>query len=477
MRHRAVHGNVVAQPREQRRRAAESRQVAGPRGQHRRLRAMRAPHAEVDQQPAMRDERDACGLAGNQRRVMEQVHHAALDELRLAKRRRDPQDRFVGEKHRAFRHRVDRARKAEAGERREEIGAQAPGRCQSLKGGGRKAQARQIVEDGRQSRRHQECPMLGQRPYEELEAGHVVHSGIERGLHHRQFIPIRQQHVVDVSVRPGSVHHAPSRAARAHSCSLWPAAAIRTSVASVIAARGPGSTEPRSTRHCTTRHTDSIRAGRCSSTTRAQAAAAPASVAAAERRSRAECRSDTDTSVQDRCTSSRRRPTTTRSARRASPEPIDHAAIAYAPSARNGESPGRGNPGRGNRGGAHGAHAAHVRAASARSMRPRTRRASGMRVRACSWSSFFAEMRSIVLRPRRAALTGINACPRPGGTPATRHSQASGHAVVAGSHAAWMTVNNAVRQYVNVSDFFISTHVIPLRSPSSAASRSVANTR
>lgn len=86
-------------------------------------------------------------------------------------------------------------------------------------------------------------------------------------------------------------------------------------------------------------------------------------------------------------------------------------------------------------------------------------------------------MRSIVLRPRRAALTGINACPRPGGTPATRYWQASGHAVVAGSHAAWMTVNNAVRQYVNVSDFFISTHVIPLRSPSNAASRSVANTR
>ncbi|WP_156429775.1 hypothetical protein [Burkholderia sp. FL-7-2-10-S1-D7] len=50
-------------------------------------------------------------------------------------------------------------------------------------------------------------------------------------------------------------------------------------------------------------------------------------------------------------------------------------------------------------------------------------------------------------------------------------------AALAGSHAAQMTVSTAVGQYVKVSDFFISTHVIPLRNPSSAASRSVANTR
>lgn len=50
-------------------------------------------------------------------------------------------------------------------------------------------------------------------------------------------------------------------------------------------------------------------------------------------------------------------------------------------------------------------------------------------------------------------------------------------AVLADAHAVQTTVSSTVRQYVNVSDFFISTHVIPLRSPSSAASRSVANTR
>ncbi len=68
--------------------------------------------------------------------------------------------------------------------------------------------------------------------------------------------------------------------------------------------------------------------------------------------------------------------------------------------------------------------------------------------------------------------------------PATRHSQVSGHAarrvriaVLAGSNTAQMTVSTTVRQYVKVSDFFISIHVIPLRNPSSAASRSVANTR
>ncbi len=222
--------------------------------------------------------------------------------------------------------------------------------------------------------------MLGQRPYEELEAGHVVHSGIERCLHHRQFIPIRQQHVVDVSVRPGSVHHLPSRVARAQSCSRSSAASLQTSVASVIAARGPGSPEPRSTRHCTTRHTDSIRAGRCSNTTRVPAAAGPESVAAAERRSQAECRSDTDTSVQDRCTSSRRRSTTTRSARRASPAPIDRAAIAHAPSVRSGENPARGSPCGGTPGEGHGAHAGHVPAASACSTPTRTARAHGMRI-------------------------------------------------------------------------------------------------
>ncbi len=49
--------------------------------------------------------------------------------------------------------------------------------------------------------------------------------------------------------------------------------------------------------------------------------------------------------------------------------------------------------------------------------------------------------------------------------------------MLAGSNTAQMTVSTTVRQYVKVSDFFISIHVIPLRNPSSAASRSVANTR
>jgi hypothetical protein len=45
---------------------------------------MRTAQAEIDQQAAGRSEHGSRCLAGHQRLVVEQVHHAAFDELGLA---------------------------------------------------------------------------------------------------------------------------------------------------------------------------------------------------------------------------------------------------------------------------------------------------------------------------------------------------------------------------------------------------------
>ena len=65
---------------------------------------MRAAKAEIDEQLVRSREHDARRLGSDQCFEVKEIDQPALDQLRLGERRGHPDEGFVGEKHRTFRH-------------------------------------------------------------------------------------------------------------------------------------------------------------------------------------------------------------------------------------------------------------------------------------------------------------------------------------------------------------------------------------
>jgi hypothetical protein len=185
------------------RRPGEAGEIARACRQQRRLRAVRAPQPEIDEQPIGSSQHAARRLAGDQRTVVQQVHHPALDQLRLADRRDDAQDRLVGEKHGAFRHRVDVAGETQVCQGIDELAAEASAGGQPCEFVGGEVQVREVIDHLGNAGGDEEPPLRRQLAHEELERGDTGHLLLVVRLQHRQLVQIGEQHVLSSRRRSG----------------------------------------------------------------------------------------------------------------------------------------------------------------------------------------------------------------------------------------------------------------------------------
>ena len=125
-------GNAEFDPGRHRRGPGETREVGRARGEQPGLGAVRAAHAEIDQQLPRRGEHAARGFRRDQRRKMQQAQQPALHHLRLRDRRGDAQHRLVDEKRRALRQRMHVAGEAQRAQRGEKRLAKAAVRAQPV---------------------------------------------------------------------------------------------------------------------------------------------------------------------------------------------------------------------------------------------------------------------------------------------------------------------------------------------------------
>ena len=130
MRHGAVQRNAEPLAGEHRRRAGKAYEVTRARRQQAGLGAVRAPHAEIDQEFAGRGQHHARGFRRDQRLEMQDIDQPRLDELRLRQRRGHAQDRLVGEEHAALGDGVHVAGETQRGEIIDEVFAESAGAFQ-----------------------------------------------------------------------------------------------------------------------------------------------------------------------------------------------------------------------------------------------------------------------------------------------------------------------------------------------------------
>jgi hypothetical protein len=193
MRHSAIKRDAEFFARQHRCRAGEARDVARPRRHQSGFGAVRAPHAEVDQQLSGRGEHAARRFGGDQRLKMQDVDQPRLDELRLRQRRGHAQDRLVGEKHGAFGHGVHVAAKTQRGEIVEKLLAETAGAFQPRYVGVGKMQRFQEIQRLRQARSEQEPATRRQGAGEEFEHRRIGIAMIQIGLNHGELIKVRQE--------------------------------------------------------------------------------------------------------------------------------------------------------------------------------------------------------------------------------------------------------------------------------------------
>jgi hypothetical protein len=124
---------------------------------------------------------------------MEQVQEPALDQLRLAQRRGDAQQRLVGEEDRALGHRVDVAGEAQVGERRDEIGLEAAAAREPVELLRREREPGEEIDRLREPRGDQEVAPRRQLAHEALEHRAPVHPLAEVRLQHRQLVQVGQE--------------------------------------------------------------------------------------------------------------------------------------------------------------------------------------------------------------------------------------------------------------------------------------------
>ena len=151
---------------------------------------MRAAETEIDQQLARRGEDAARRLGGDQRLEMQNVDEPGLDELRLRQRRGDAQDRFAGEKRRAFRHGVHIAGKAKRREIIEHVLSEAAGALEPCDVGRGEAQIFQIVERLLEAGGEQKSAPPRQRAHEKLEHRGLREASIQIGLDHVELVEV-----------------------------------------------------------------------------------------------------------------------------------------------------------------------------------------------------------------------------------------------------------------------------------------------
>ena len=107
--------------------AGEAGDVARPRRHQAGLGAVRAPQAEIDQHLVRRRQHHPRRFGGDQGLKMQNVDQPRFDQLRLRQRRGDPQDRLIGEEHRALGHGMHVAGEAQRGEIIEQVVPEAAG--------------------------------------------------------------------------------------------------------------------------------------------------------------------------------------------------------------------------------------------------------------------------------------------------------------------------------------------------------------
>ena len=178
---------------EHRRGAGKSHDIARARRHHAGLGAVCPAQPEIDQRLVGRREPHARGLGGDQRLKMQNVDKPGFDQLRLRQRRRDPQDRLVGEEYRAFRHRMHVAAKAQRREIVEHAFPEPTIVRKPIDLAGREAQILQKVERLFETRRHQELPPGGKRADEKLKDRGLRMAVVQVGLDHVELIKVGEQ--------------------------------------------------------------------------------------------------------------------------------------------------------------------------------------------------------------------------------------------------------------------------------------------
>lgn len=91
---------------------------------------------------------------------MEQIHHPTLDQLRLAQRRRDAQDRLIGEEHGPLGHGVYVTRETQVGQRIDERGRETATFAEPRKLPGAEVKIVQVVEHLLEPRGQEEIPLF-----------------------------------------------------------------------------------------------------------------------------------------------------------------------------------------------------------------------------------------------------------------------------------------------------------------------------
>ena len=193
MRHGAEDGDAEELVGEHRGSAGKARDVARARGKQAGLGAVRTAQAEIDETLARRGKHHAGGLGGDHGLELQEIDYPRFDELGLGQRGRHAQDRLVGEEHRTFRHGVDVAGKAQAGEIIDEVFAEPSGAREPIKLFGSKPQMAKKLEHLFEPGRNQKAALAGKLAHEEFKARGLGLATIQIGLHHVELVEIGQQ--------------------------------------------------------------------------------------------------------------------------------------------------------------------------------------------------------------------------------------------------------------------------------------------
>src|SRR6185436_17903860 len=152
-----------------------------------------AAQAEVDEQLAGGGENHPRSLGGDKRLEVQGVDQACFQKLCQWQRRRDAQDRLVGEEHRAFRHRVHVTGEAQRAEIVEQAGAEAAGAREPGNVLGGKGQVVQKLDRQLEASSKKETSARRQLANKELEHRRLGLIVVQVGLDHVELIKICQQ--------------------------------------------------------------------------------------------------------------------------------------------------------------------------------------------------------------------------------------------------------------------------------------------